>query len=122
MAEKIDTASMVKQSKLFIQINELDEKLYKTIEEKGLEIKSLVDVERVERFFNPILKELIKVIEKNPQQTPQLTSIVKNRVIIDFHGRFAEKYKLDMMQVVEKLGKYNVKLFSDALSGLKGIM
>lgn len=122
MAEKIDTASMMKQNTLYVKIDELDEKLYATIEEKKIQINSLQDIERVERFFNPLIKEIIKLIEADRSLQGPLKALIRSRVILDFHGNFAEKYKLDMLGVVGKLGSYNIKIVEKAMSDIKQLM
>jgi len=122
MAETIDTASMMKKNSLYMRINELDEELYSVIKEKKIEIKDINDIERIERFFNPLLKKIVKLIDEDKTLMKPLKMLVKSRVVLDFHGNLAEKYNLDLIEVINKLGRYNKEITEQAMKDLKGIM
>lgn len=111
-------SSMIKGIKLFEDMDKLEKKFYTTLEEKNIKIESYNDIERIEVLFNKTLKEILQDIKKSSFDNEE-KKILEIRVILDMHGRFAEKFNLDPMMVPQYLGQYNIDIFNKAVEDFK---
>jgi hypothetical protein len=116
----MDAKSIAATNKVFGEIDNINNNFYSQIKLKKIEIKSLIDIERVEILFEKSLKELMKLIDDLDSYEPQIKQIIRARLIIDFHGRFSESFGLDLMSVVERLSAYNKQQFAWALENIEG--
>ena len=114
----MNTKALAATNKVFGEIDEINEGFYKVIKDKNIQIKSLMDIERVEIMFEKTLKELLKLIESIDNYENQIKQIIKARVILDFHGRFADSYGFDLMAVVDRLSSYNKTQFTWAMENI----
>jgi len=116
----MDVKSFASNYKIFGEIDKINDEFYKFIEDKGIEIKDVSDIERVEVKFNKSLDELIKLCDSS-NLDKHMAQVVKARVIVTFHATLAEKYKLEPYAVIAKLGKRNEDLFTKSMINLKNL-
>jgi len=122
MNENIDLKSQVQKSQLFTEIDNIVNGFYKTVNDKKIEIKTPKDLERIDRFFIPTLKKLIKLVESNKTYDGFILNQIKNTVIVDFFIRFFESRGLDPSLFIPHFGKEEVKIFEKALRDMKTTM
>jgi len=110
----IDTKQLASTNRLFGRLDEELENLFKIIEDKNIEIKSLQDIERVERYISETLLNSIELIDKSSYEG-FIIDEMKKAVIKELIGRFSEKFGLDPMYVITELDKEMQDLFKNAL-------
>jgi len=114
----MNAKALAATNKVFGEIDRIADEFYNQIQTKKIQIQTINDVERVQILFEKTLKELVKLIDGVTSYDKPIIQVIKARVIIDLHGRFGERYNLDLFTLVDKLGGYNKKQFEWALENI----
>ena len=98
----------------------LEEEFYKMIEDKGLSFSQNdpSSIERIEGHFNKTLDKMITLMNNSDFEKDE-KALMNNRFILDMHGRFADRYNIDVMMLPQLLGPYNTRIFNEAVQDFK---
>jgi len=102
------------ESQIFFKISEEEEKFHQLLIDKDIIPKNIDDIERIERLFNSSLETISNIVKKSTFSESEKEFILC-KLIIDFHGRTAEKYGFDFFTFPELLGKSNAEKFLKAI-------
>lgn len=109
-----DLSNFTKKYSLFADIDNEVDGIYSKIKEKGIEINSLKDIERLDRFFLPAVKRTVKLIQETKQFDDFIKKEMVNITIINIFVRFCESYNLDPAQAIPYFGKEAERMFVGA--------
>lgn len=113
-ANEMDIKSLTGHLPVFEQMEKVEKDFYQILKDKDIEPKSHADVERIERFFNKALRDMTEILDKSSFDDFE-KSFLKTKLIIDFHGKTAEMFNIDVMVFPQLLGKYNSDLFTKSI-------
>jgi len=106
--------NFTKRYTLFGDIDREVETIYEKVKEKNIEIKTQKDLERVDRFFLPTVKKVLKLIDNSKQFDDYIKKGMKSAAVVNIFVRFCESYGLDPATSVPFFGKEAYKVFTDA--------
>jgi len=106
--------NFTKRYSLFSDIDREVETIYEKVKEKNIEIKTQKDLERVDRFFLPTVKKILKLVDNSKQFESYIKDGMKSSIVINIFVRFCENYDLDPVTSIPFFGKEAYKMFTDA--------
>ena len=118
MKKEMDIKSLVGNLPVLQEIEKVEKDFYQLLKDKDIEPKCEADVERMERFFNKALRDMQDILDKSGLDSFE-KKFLKIKLTIDFHGRTAEMFGIDVMYFPQLLGKYNSDLFTKAVNDFK---
>lgn len=112
---QMDTKAMAASVPLFVNIDKEDAIFYQLIKDKNIEPKTLQDLERIEKFFNKTLKNILQLVKDSDFDEDE-KQLLNARLVLDIHANFADKFGFNFMEVPGALGPWNQEIFRKAMS------
>lgn len=109
-----DLENFTKKYSLFGDIDKEVDSIYTKIKEKNIELNSPKDVERLDRFFLPTIKKVLKLVDESKQFDDFIKKEMKASIVVNIFVRFCESYGFDPTSTIPLFGKEANKMFKNA--------